>query len=80
MSESTEPTKPNIFECDGVNVFFINWDERRISGWNRAIKVGDLVHVKMQSGKTAELEITELKHCSDPTDQFFGRVKDVRYL
>jgi hypothetical protein len=70
----------NKFECDGVNVFFLDWDTRKISGWNDYIKLGDLVHCEMESGKIAEFKIIEFKRMMDPKDQFFGKVEDVGYV
>ena len=49
-------------------------------GWTYNIKVGDLVRCQMQSGKTAEFEVIKLNRMSDPKDQYFAKVKDVRYL
>ena len=70
----------NRWNIDGVNVFFFDWKTRKISGWSYNIKVGDLIHASMQSGKVAEFRVTEINRMNDPKDQYFGTVEDVRYL
>ncbi len=65
---------------DGVRMFFTDWDARRVSGWQRGILVGEEVYVKMESGKIAVFEVSEIKYMSDPKDQYFATLKDLRYL
>lgn len=64
---------------DGVNVFFYDWDNRRISGWSFSVKEGDIIKSKMQSGKIALFKVTKISRMGDPRDQFFGYVEDVGY-
>lgn len=44
------------------------------------LEIGDELKAMMLSGRIARFKIIELEYCCDPTDMFFGTVKDVAYV
>lgn len=64
---------------DGVNVFFFDWDKRRISGWSFDVKEGDIIKSKMESGKVGLFKVTRINRMGNPRDQYFGDVEDIGY-
>ncbi len=47
----------------------------RVCGWKRELpRVGDLLYVRMESGRLYALLFTEVEPCGDPKDMFFGVV------
>lgn len=69
-----------VHDIDGVNVFFFDFDSRRISGWSFHVNVGDEVRSQMQSGKIARFKVEKIDRMLDPKDQYFGTVSDIGYL
>jgi hypothetical protein len=65
----------------GNRLQIFSWENRKIVGWlGTKPENGDKLHIKMQSGKIAEFEILNVKHCHDPPDMFFADIKDIRYI
>ena len=65
----------------GNNIFFISWENRRLSGHTTPHpQVGDEYHCKMKSGKTGCFEFTKIEPCGKPYDMWFADVKDLDYL
>jgi hypothetical protein len=67
----------------GDSIRFLDWDKRTVYGFlpNRHIlEVGDEMRQRMQSGKIARFQVTEIRYTPDPKDQFFATVKDVGYV
>jgi hypothetical protein len=53
---------------------------RQVTGWQSTRpQKGDLLRVRMQSGKVLICKFVEVEHTRDPEDMFFGRVRDVGY-
>lgn len=44
------------------------------------VKEGDTFRYQMESGKIAEFELTKVKNCNDPRDQFFAEFKPLGYV
>ena len=63
----------------GNRVSWTDWHAREIDGHLLGIKKGDEIRSKMESGKIARFVVIEITYCSDPSDMFFGKVKDLGY-
>jgi len=65
----------------GNRIAWTNWNSRQVHGWVLPRpREGDLLHWDMESGRTAVFRFTEVEHCRDPQDMFFGTVEDVGYV
>lgn len=68
----------NEYEADGLNCAWLNWDQRRVSGFTRPRPVvGDVLFAKMESGRTALFVFVEVDHMHDVHDQYFATVKEL---
>lgn len=65
----------------GDSISFWDYDTRKITGHLTPLpKVGDELQCKMVSGGIGRFEIISVRYCGDPSDMFFGVVKDVEYI
>jgi len=64
----------------GNSINWQDWEKRSLYGhMTPKPKVGDILRVKMESGRIGLFEFTEVRGCNDPKDMFFAKVKDLRY-
>lgn len=72
---------PKRFKIDGANAFWLDWENRRVSGWTSpSPKIGDELTCEMVSGKTLLFEFIDVEVMLDPPDQYFATVRDVDYI
>ena len=65
----------------GDVIHFYDYEKREITGHvTPMIRVGDMVHCKMNSGSIDCYEVTSVNYKSDPPDMFFGTVEDRGYV
>lgn len=70
----------------GNNMYFLNFDERRIVGWINPFgepgqpRINDEVRTRMESGRVLRFIVVEVEHMSDPRDMFYATVEDIGYL
>lgn len=78
----TSPRILNMWEHEswGNSIFFMSWEDRVVAGFLSEIpEKGDILRCKMETGKIARFEFTEVDRMSNPPDQFFATVKDLNY-
>ena len=77
-----------VFRIGGVLGSTINvhgkWNDnsniQEVVGWKQIKpRVGDLLLIKMQSGRDAAFLFAEVEYCGDPHDMFFGTVQAMAY-
>lgn len=65
----------------GNKISWTNFNKRAIVGWTYPIPiVGDELICPMSSNKDFKFEFTEVNPCGNPSDMWFGAVKDVGYI
>lgn len=65
----------------GDSIDFNDWQRRGLTGHTTPLpKKGDIFHSKMRSGKVMAFELVKVEYCGDPSDMWFGTVKDVGYV
>lgn len=64
---------------DGIDFYWSDYDKRVICGHSGSPEAGDVFTAKMQSGKIAVFEVTNVRWCNDPRNMYFADVKDVGY-
>lgn len=85
----------NIKNFDDFGMYFSTWEARSVTGFynqvgagfsgamfgqnQKQLKIGQLLRCKMDSGRNAIFRLTDLRYMSDPKDQYFGTVEDIRY-
>lgn len=63
------------------SISFFNWETRRLVGHTTPLPcVGDEFLAPMFSGKTGKFILISVEYCHDPSDMWFGIVKDVGYV
>lgn len=71
---------PNkIYDVNGIDIYWMDYDRRRICGHSYRPKVGEGFRAKMQSGKYGIFLITKVDWCGDPRNMYFATVKDMGY-
>ena len=65
----------------GDDIDFWDYERREITGHlTPMIRVGDMVHCKMNSGRIACYEVMSVDKKDNPPDMFFGKVEDRGYV
>jgi len=64
----------------GDSINWQDWEKRSLYGlMTPKPKVRDILRAKMESGKIARFEFTEVREMADPKDMFFATVRDLEY-
>lgn len=73
----------NVYEIGGgwgSKISWVDYDRGKVSGHKRnRPNEGDFLECEMQSGRTGVFRFTDVEHCSDPNDMFFGTVEAIGY-
>lgn len=81
-SDNVKPRVISMWEHSGWgnSIYFSDWNTRRVTGHlTPTPKEGDILRVKMESGRIARFKFKEVRVMSDPKDQFFATVSVLGY-